>query len=280
MVTLAGVQTPLTELRDAVQAASGAVAGGNGAPRVAPTLERPKQLGFGDYSTNAAMLLAPVAGEPPRDVAARLAEELQSRLGPTLDRVEVAGPGFLNLFLSDAWCAAALGHVLTAGKDFGGGGADPAERVNVEFVSANPTGPLTAASGRHASYGDALARLLEFQGHTVSREYYINDAGAQIRRLGESIAARARGEDVPEDGYQGDYLIELARRIPNAGSDPVEVVAERGVILLLEIIRASMRTMRIEFDVWFAESALHEGDPTAVASALEQLTDIMEETSE
>jgi arginyl-tRNA synthetase len=254
-----------------VQAASGAVAGGNGGPRVAPTLERSNQAGFGDYATNAAMLLAPVAGQPPRDVAARLAEELRLRLGTALDRVEVAGPGFLNLFLSDAWCAAALGHVLAAGSEFGGGGADPPERVNVEFVSANPTGPMTAASGRHAAYGDSLGRLLEFQGHEVSREYYINDAGAQIRRLGESIAARARGEEVAEDGYQGDYLFDIARRIPNAGSDDVEVVAERGVILLLEKIRASMHAMRIDFDAWFPESSLHEGDPTPVAHALEQL---------
>jgi arginyl-tRNA synthetase len=265
------MEGPLSQLRDAVQAASGAVAGGNGAPRVAATLERPKQSGFGDYATNAAMLIAPVAGEPPRDVAVRLAEELEQRLGPALDRVEVAGPGFLNMFLSDGWCAAALGHVLAAGSDFGGGGADPVERVNVEFVSANPTGPMTAASGRHAAYGDSLGRLLEFQGHEVSREYYINDAGGQIRRLGESIAARARGEVVAEDGYQGDYVLELARRIPNAGSDDVEVVAERGVILLVEKIRASMHAMRIDFDVWFSESLLHQGEPTPVAHALEQL---------
>jgi arginyl-tRNA synthetase len=265
------MEGPLSQLREAVQAASGVVAGGNGGPRVAPTLERPKQAGFGDYATNAAMLLAPVAGKPPRDVAVQLAEELQSRLGLALDRVEVAGPGFLNLFLSDAWCATALGHVLAAGGQFGGGGADPPERVNVEFVSANPTGPLTAASGRHASYGDSLARLLEFQGHEVSREYYINDVGSQIRRLGESIAARARGDEVAEDGYQGDYVFELARRIPNAGSDPVEVVGERGVMLLLQMIQASMHAMHIEFDVWFSEGSLHEGEPTPVAHALEQL---------
>ncbi|MEA2187523.1 MAG: arginyl-tRNA synthetase [Solirubrobacteraceae bacterium] len=265
------MEGPLSQLREAVQAASGAVAGGNGGPRVAPTLERPKQAGFGDYATNAAMLLAPVAGKPPRDVAAQLAEELQSRLGLALDRVEVAGPGFLNLFLSDGWCATALGHVLAAGGRFAGGGANPPERVNVEFVSANPTGPLTAASGRHASYGDSLARLLEFQGHEVSREYYINDVGSQIRRLGESIAARARGDEVAEDGYQGDYVFELARRIPNAGSDPVEVVGERGVMLLLQKIQASMHAMHIDFDVWFSEGSLHEGEPTPVAHALEQL---------
>ena len=265
------MQAPLDQLRDAVKAASGAVAGGNGGPRTAPTLERPKKAGFGDYATNAAMLLAPLAGQPPRELAERLAEELQGRLGTSLDRVEVAGPGFLNLFLSDTWCAQALAHILEAGERFGGGGADPAERVNVEFVSANPTGPLTAASARHGAFGDALARLLEFRGHTVTREYYINDAGGQIQRLGQSIRARARGEEPPADGYQGEYLVELSRRIPNAQTDDVNVVAERGVQLLLEMIRASMHKLRVDFDVWFTESSLHAGEPNAVQRALEQL---------
>jgi arginyl-tRNA synthetase len=143
--------------------------------------------------------------------------------------------------------------------------------VNVEFVSANPTGPMTAAGGRHAAYGDALARLLEFGGHDVSREYYINDFGSQIRRLGESIQARARGEELPEGGYEGAYVAELAQRIPNAGSDDVEVVAARGVQLLLEQIRASMHAMRVDFDVWFSERALHEGEPTRVAHAFDEL---------
>jgi len=251
--------------------ASHAVAPANGGSRNAPTLERPKKAGFGDYATNAAMLLAPKAGAPPRDVAVRLAEELRTLLGASLDRVEVAGPGFLNLFLSDVWCAQALAHVLQAGDAFGGGGAAPAQKVNVEFVSANPTGPMTAASARHAAFGDALSRLLEFRGHMVTREYYINDAGGQIRRLGESIRARARGEEPPEDGYQGEYLLEIAQRIPGAARDDIDIVAERGVYLLLEQIRASMHAMRVDFDVWFAESSLHDGAPTAVARALEQL---------
>jgi arginyl-tRNA synthetase len=265
------VPGPLAELRDAVDAASGAVAGTNGAPRARPTLERPKQAGFGDYATNAAMLLAPATGVPPREVAGRLAEELTERLGPALERVEVAGPGFLNLFLSDRWCVGALAHLLAAGSTFGGGFADPRERVNVEFVSANPTGPMTAAGGRHAAYGDALARLLTFAGHDVTREYYINDFGSQIRRLGESIQARARGEELAEGGYEGDYVVDMARQIPNAGTDDVEVVSERGVELLLEQIRASMHAMRVDFDVWFSERALHSGEPTRVAHAFDEL---------
>jgi arginyl-tRNA synthetase len=265
------MQGPLSDLRAAVEAASGAVAGGNGAPRARPTLERPKKAGFGDYATNAGLLLAPVAGAPPRDVAAQVGEELHERLGDALDRVEVAGPGFLNLFLSDVWHARALGDVLAAGDAFGGGGADPARRFNVEFVSANPTGPMTAAGGRHAAYGDALARLLEFRGHDVHREYYVNDYGSQVRRLGESIRARARGEDVPEGGYEGDYVRGLADRIPGAAEADVDALAQRGVELLLESIKASMQAMRVDFDTWFSERTLHEGDPSPVQHAFAEL---------
>jgi len=266
------VTGPLSDLRSAVQQASAAVAGaGDDGAATQPTLERPKQTGFGDYASNAAMLLSKTAGEPPRDVAARVAEQLRARLGEALERIEVAGPGFLNLFLTDAWYARALGDVLSAGDAFGGGGADPALRYNIEFVSANPTGPMTAAGGRHAAYGDAVARLLQFRGHDVHREYYVNDRGSQVRRLGESIQARARGEEPPEGGYAGDYVLRLAERIPNAASDEVEVVAERGVWLLLDWIRGSMQAMRVDFDTWFSERSLHEGDPTPVAHAFAEL---------
>jgi arginyl-tRNA synthetase len=265
------VETPLSQLRDAVQAASGAIAGGNGRARTPPTLERPKKAGFGDYATNAAMLLAPVAGAPPRDVAARLAEELGERLGPALDRVDVAGPGFLNLFLSDAWCVQALDHVLAAGSEFGGGGAGSPERINIEFISANPTGPMTAASGRHGAYGDALARLLAFSGHDVGREYYFNDAGTQIEKLGASILARARGEEVPEGGYEGDYVRELAAEIPGAAGMDASELAQIGVERMFERIKTVLRTYRVEFDVFFSEAQLHAGEPTQVAAALERL---------
>ena len=262
---------PLSDLRNAVSAASGAVTGSAWHSSVLPTLERPKKAGFGDYATNAAMLLAPRAGKPPRDVAGQLAEELEQRLGSALDHVEVAGPGFLNLFMSDAWLVAALGHVIAAGDRFGGGAAALAERINVEFVSANPTGPMTAAGARHAAYGDSLARLLEFGGHDVTREYYINDIGGQVRRLGESIRARARGDDVPEGGYEGEYVRELAERIPGAAGEDPAVVAARGVGLLLEQIRASMTTIGVEFDVWFSEGALHAGEISKVQRAFAEL---------
>ena len=178
---------------------------------VRPTLERPKKAGFGDYSSNAAMLLAPALGAPPREIAERLAGTLSGALGERVDHVEVAGPGFLNVFLAEGWFVAALEDLLAAGEAFGAGAPERPEKVLIEFVSANPTGPLTAASGRHAAYGDALARILELAGHAVSREYYFNDSGSQVDRLGESILARAKGEEVPEDGYQGDYVDELAR---------------------------------------------------------------------
>src|SRR3954451_864966 len=159
----------LADLRAAVEAAAARVRGQEPPAGVAPTLERPPKVEFGDYSTNAAMLLAPVLGEPPRQIAERLGNELRTHLDGVLERVEVAGPGFLNLFLSDDWFRAALGGVLGAGDAYGAGSAEVAERVLVEFVSANPTGPTTAASGRNAAYGDALARLLELPGRGPAR---------------------------------------------------------------------------------------------------------------
>jgi len=194
---------------------------GAGPVGATPTLERPKKAQFGDYSTNAAMLLAPKLGAPPREVAERLGEALRTEMGERLARVEVAGPGFLNLFLADGWYRDALGHVLDA-QGFGGGGAGAdAERVLVEFVSANPTGPLHVGHARNAAYGDALARVLAFHGHAVEREFYVNDAGSQVLKLAESIQARGRGEEPPEDGYAGDYVTALAEQIPEAASLPL-----------------------------------------------------------
>jgi arginyl-tRNA synthetase len=263
--------TPITELRAAVEAAAVALADGDGAPRSRPTLERPKQAGHGDYATNAALVLAPVVGAPPRDVAARLGDALRDELGGALDRVEVAGPGFLNLFLADEWYAGAVDWILEAGDRFGAGTPDTPERINIEFVSANPTGPLTAASGRHAAFGDALARVLTLAGHTVEREYYFNDAGSQVQRLGESIQARARGEEPPEDGYQGEYVGELAEQIPGAAEMSVEAVTRRGVELVVARIRATLDAYRVEFDRWFTERTLHEGSPNAIERAYERL---------
>jgi arginyl-tRNA synthetase len=262
---------PLADLRAAVEAAAARVRGEGRAEGAAPTLERPPKVEFGDYSTNAAMLLAPVLGEPPRQIAERLGDELRAHLDGGLEKVEVAGPGFLNLFLSDGWFREALSGVLGAGDAYGSGTATRSERVLVEFVSANPTGPTTAASGRNAAYGDALARLLELAGHAVEREYYVNDYGSQVLKLGESIQARARGEAVPEDGYEGAYVAELAERIPDAATADVDAVARAGVALLLEGIRASLHRFRVDFDTWFSEASLHDGSPTAVQRSFAEL---------
>ena len=183
---------PVADLADQVaQAASGLV---DGAVHP-PSLERPPKAELGDYSTNAAMLLARALGQQPREIAARLGEVLAERLGDDLEHVEVAGPGFLNLFMSDSWYARSVAAMVAAGEDYGRGARTGT--VDVEFVSANPTGPITVASARHAAYGDSLARLLETTGLAVEREYYVNDHGTQVERFGASIAARARGRSRP-----------------------------------------------------------------------------------
>jgi arginyl-tRNA synthetase len=264
--------TPVTDLRAAVEAAAAGLANG-AATKSQPTFERPKQADHGDYATNAALVLAPLLKAPPREVAERLGAALRDRLGDALERVEVGGPGFLNLFLADAWYVGALDWVLAAGDGYGGASAAPALRVNVEFVSANPTGPLTAASGRHAAYGDALARVLQFAGHDVVREYYFNDAGTQIEKLGESIRARARDEEVPEGGYEGDYVRELAAQIPGAADMDAGELARIGVELMFDRIKATLRAYRVDFDIFFSERSLHEGSPSAVERALQRLSE-------
>jgi arginyl-tRNA synthetase len=255
------VSHPVDDLRAAVDAAASAAAGADApAPKSRPTLERPRQADHGDYATNAAMLLAPVMKAAPRDVAGRLAEELRSGLGASLERVEVAGPGFLNLYLADAWYTGALRHVLAAGDRFGSGGAARFEKVDVEFVSANPTGPLHVGHARNAAYGDALARLFSFVGHDVTREFYINDYGSQVANFGRSVQARARGEEVPEDGYVGDYVATLALEIRDAATRPVEDVGAEAVAMMVERAKASLHAFGVEFDVWFSERSLHEGE--------------------
>ncbi|MGI8594345.1 MAG: arginine--tRNA ligase [Solirubrobacteraceae bacterium] len=262
---------PLAQLHAAVVEAAAQLRGGSGdGSRATPTLERPPKPEFGDYSTNAAMLLAPALGEQPRAIAQRLGAQLGAGLGGRLDRVEVAGPGFLNLFLTDGWFRKALRHVLEAGEGFGGDVVERPERILVEFVSANPTGPLTAAGGRHAAYGDSLARVLAFSGHAVEREYYVNDYGSQVRKLGESIRARARGEEVPEDGYQGDYVSDLAREIPGAAEGDPDELAQRGVELMVERIGATLHRYRVDFDTWFSERSLHDGRVAEVLAGLER----------
>jgi arginyl-tRNA synthetase len=264
------VSAPLSELRLAVQSAAAALKGNGEAPAQA-RVERPKRAGQGDYSTNVAMLLAPTVGSPPRDIADRVGASLAADLGGLLARYEVAGPGFLNLVLSDDWHRRALRSILDAGLRYGADGAEPSERVLVEFVSANPTGPLVAASGRHAAYGDALSRILAHHGHSVWREYYFNDAGTQIRLLGESVQARARGAEIPEGGYQGDYVRDLADSIAGVTELSADEVAGRAVELLLAQIRATLERYGVHYDRFFSERTLHEGSPSYLERAFAAL---------
>ena len=265
---------PIAELRSAVDRAARAVRGGEGASPE-PTLDRPPKPELGDYSSNAAMLLAAPLGESPRDVAARLCAELERELGAsdTVDRLEVAGPGFVNLFLSDAWYRRAMERLAAAGEDLGTSRTDSPERVLVEFVSANPTGPLHVGGGRHAAYGDSVVRLLEAVGHEVQREYYVNDAGGQIERFAASIAAAMNGEEPPEDGYRGDYVAELAERLRGEGADPTDLdaIGSRGVELILEGVKATLDRFDVRFDGWFSERSLYtKGEVEAALARLEE----------
>jgi arginyl-tRNA synthetase len=264
---------PVEQLRREVVGAASRLRGDSAEPAAEPVLSRPKRVGQGDYSTNAAMLIAPALRQPPQSIAARLGDALSVSLANSLVRYEVAGPGFLNLVLSDGWHRAALESVLDAGETFAGGGATAPERILLEFVSANPTGQLVAASGRHAAYGDALGRILSHHGHEVTREYYFNDAGGQIRLLGESVRARALGQEVPEGGYQGDYVRDLAEIVPGAAEESVDVavVAAAAVEVLLAGIKATLVRYGVHFDNFFSERTLHEGSPSGVERALSAL---------
>ncbi len=216
------------------------------------TLERPSDPKHGDYATNVALRLAGSERRPPRDVAAELAERAAALDG--VERVEVAGPGFLNITVDDTWLGSALAAVNAAGRRFGAGAAETPERVQVELVSANPTGPVTVASARNGAYGDAVARLLAFAGNEVEREYYYNDAGAQMDLFRASVEAVRRGEQPPEDGYRGEYVAELARE----EGDPVS--------RMLGEIEAALERFRIHFDTFERQSVVEAEIPDALAA--------------
>ncbi len=258
---------PLVELHAAIRSAADAL--GDGAAAIEPTLERPPKPEMGDYSTNAAMLLAPTRGEPPRKVAEGLRDELGALLGARAERIEVAGPGFVNVFLADRWHRDSVAALLDAGEDFGRATQPRPERVLVEFVSANPTGPLTVASGRGAAYGDSLARLLELAGSRIEREYLLNDIGGQVQRFAESIAARMRGDEPPEDGYRGDYVVTLADALAAEGADAADLheLGRRGTAVMRDRIEATLDRFGIRFDTWFSERTLHEANKIEAAIA-------------
>ena len=214
-------------------------------------LERPADPAHGDYATNVALQLAGAARRSPREIAEELAVAASSIDG--VGRASVAGPGFINLELTDGWIAHALAGVLAARDGFGGGSDDAPERVQVEMVSANPTGPITVASARNGAYGDCVARLLAFAGHTVEREYYYNDAGAQMDRFRESVEAARQGKEPPEDGYLGEYVAELAKE----PGDPVP--------RMLRQIETALERFRIHFDSYERQSVVEGEIPEAIA---------------
>ncbi len=262
-------EDPVANLRAAVAEAAAELSGNSSLKAI--SFDRPPKPEFGDYSTNAALLLAPTMGEAPRAVAERLGGLVEERLAGEVERVDVAGPGFLNLFMSDAWCREALTRAIATGDAYGGGQAEPRERVVVEFVSVNPTGPLHIGHARNAAYGDSLGRILAFAGHSVEREYYMNDYGTQVQLFGASIQARARGEEPPEGGYHGSYVTELAQRIEGAADADVDDLAIRGVELMMEALRASLERFRVRFDTFFSERSLH--DKSAIQRAIDLLAE-------
>jgi len=241
-------------------------------------VERPRNREHGDWSTNVSLQIAKSAGMPPREVASALAARLGALSG--IKAVDIAGPGFLNITLDAASAGELARTIVEAGPDYGRGDAEAGHRINVEFVSANPTGPIHLGHTRWAAVGDAMARIFEFSGADVTREYYFNDHGAQIDRFASSLLAAAKGEPAPEDGYAGAYIDDIVSAIvtrePNVMDLPVEEARELfrtvGVDLMFTEIKKSLRDFGVEFDVYFHENDLHESG--AVDRAVARLTEL------
>ena len=234
-------------------------------------VERPKSREHGDYATNVALRLAKPAGRPPREVAGLVAARLREH--PGVAAVDVAGPGFLNVTLAKDALAGLVRAILEAGPAYGKGEVNAGRHLNLEYVSANPTGPLHLAHARWAATGDSLARLLTASGAQVTREYYFNDAGAQIDRFAASLVAAAAGQPTPENGYDGDYIREIASAVvaanPGVLDQPeekrTEIFRTEGVALMLESIKRSLADFGAEFDVFFSEATLHTSGEIAEA---------------
>jgi arginyl-tRNA synthetase len=246
-------------------------------------VERPRQREHGDWSTNVALQLAKQAGRPPRDVASLLAGRLAEV--PGIKSVDVAGPGFLNVVLDAAAAGELARTVVEAGAGYGRSDVGAGHRVNLEFVSANPTGPIHLGGTRWAAVGDSLARILEATGSAVTREYYFNDHGTQIDRFARSLLARAKGEPTPEDGYGGAYVDDIAahvladvgavgepdpRTLP--GDEAQEIFRARGVDLMFAEIRRSLHEFGVDFDVYYYENDLYASG--AVEHAVTRLRDL------
>ncbi|MHC2999337.1 arginine--tRNA ligase [Microbacterium sp. HJ5] len=244
-------------------------------------LERPKNRDHGDWASNAALKLAKVVGVNPREFAAEIADGLAAVDG--VASVEVAGPGFINIRLDAAAAGSLAKTIVDAGAAFGTNESQRGNTINLEFVSANPTGPMHIGHTRWAALGDAIARLLLASGATLVREFYINDAGAQMERFGRSVLAAAKGEPTPEDGYPGSYIDDLANRVRAAVPDLLDrsddeqltVARDKGYELQLGDLQASLEKFNVHFDVFFSERTLHakgpNGEPSLVDEAVDRL---------
>jgi arginyl-tRNA synthetase len=227
-------------------------------------VERPKNPEHGDYATNVALRLAKPAGKPAREVAETLAARLREAAG--IARVDVAGPGFLNITLSAGTLGAVAQQIVTQGGEYGRSTTLSGRRINLEFVSANPNGPVHLGHTRWAALGDSLRRLLEAAGAEVTAEHYVNDFGSQVQKFGQTLYALAHGNPVPEDGYQGDYVGDVAAQLVDAdpgllelsGEEAVAAFSEAGRAQMLELIEKSLERFRVPFDVWFSERTMHE----------------------
>ena len=246
-----------------------AAAGFTGQVPASITLERPKNRDHGDYATSIALQLAKEAGKSPRDVAAVLQLEIAKIAG--VSAVDIAGPGFINITLNRATQAELVRTILTKKKEYGRGKALHGVAINLEFISANPTGPLHLGHTRWAAVGDALGRVLSAAGAAVTREFYINDRGRQMDLFGQSVQAAATGQPIPEDGYQGNYITDLAKEVVAANPKIAtsEEFREAAYKVQLAQQQRVLETFHTTFDVWFSERSLHESG--AVEHGLEKL---------
>ena len=222
------------------------------------TLERPKNRDHGDYATSIALQLAKAAGKNPREIATILQAAIASIAGVV--RVDIAGPGFINITLDRASQAELVRTIITAGSKYGRGSALQGVKINLEFISANPTGPLHLGHTRWAAVGDALGRVLSAAGADVTREFYINDRGRQMDLFGQSVQAAAQGNPIPEDGYQGQYIADLAKEVVagNPGITSTEDFREAAYKVQLAQQQGVLAGFHTSFDVWFSERSLHE----------------------
>src|SRR5438067_2828237 len=235
-------------------------------------LDPARSRDHGDWASNVALQLNRVVGAKPIDIAKQVKAALEADAVPHLARVEIAGPGFLNLFLAPTWLHDVLRDVVAAGDGYGRSTVLAGRRINLEFVSANPTGPLHAGGGRWVAVGDAIANLLAAQGAEVHREYYLNDAGTQLDLFAASLHARYRGEAPPADGYQGAYLVEMGERVRAELGDDVTLEQARdwGYRQIVRQLREDLARIGVHFDTWFSERVLHErGDVEAVIRTLD-----------